>query len=386
MSESLPPIVCLSHLAWEQTLFQRPQQIMSRMAARGHDVLYLSKISTKRWWMDRLRGRADRNASRPGEQPQYRNAPWFPLANRFPPLRRVDEHRMCAAIHDWLRKRHNDDAILWLYHPCFLPYVDRIPHQTLVYDVMDHFAGFKLSRRDVRSIEEELLKRADVVFTGGRALQEANVTRRPDSVCFPSGIDIEHFSKAQDPALKIPDDLRSIPGTILGYFGAVDERLDFTLVGDVCRAHPDWHIVFLGPLIPGTELSIQEPNFHWLGPKSYADLPAYLKGFDVCLMPWVQSELTAHISPTKTPEYLAGGKPVVSVPIKDVLRDYGDVVFFGEGPDGFARAVDQALAARGRDWVVTLHGRAAARTWDQIAEQMDGLILQAKEERKENGP
>lgn len=369
-----PPIVCLSHLAWEQTLFQRPQQIMSRMAARGHDVLYVSKISTKRWFLDTVRGRAERNGSPPGQQPAYRNSPWFPLANKIAPLRRVDEALVRRGILNWLNARGGDIPILWLYHPCYLPYVDRLAHRTLVYDIMDHFAGFNLSRRDVRNIEEELLERADAVFTGGRALQDANVAKRPDALCYPSGIDIGHFSKARSAELATPDDMRGIGGKVLGYFGAIDERLDFAMIRDVCRAHRDWSVVFLGPVIRGTELRIEEPNFHWLGPKPYAQLPSYLKTFDVCLMPWVQSELTAHISPTKTPEYLASGKPVVSVPIRDVIRDYGDVVFFGEGANGFAEAIDKALAATGRDWAATLEGRPAARTWDRIAEEMDARI------------
>ena len=373
-------ILCLSHLTWDPNLFQRPQQIMTRLARRGHRVFYVSKLSTRQWIQDAFRGRNGIHASPPDQNPAHRNSPWFPLSNRIGLVREMDERFLSRRLLRWANERPGP-LVLWLYHPCYLRFVDRIPHEVLVYDIMDHFKGFKLSKRDVRSIEEELLGRADVVTTGGRAIQEANESQRPDARCFPSGIELEHFSMARDPDLAIPEDMRGIPGPVLGYFGAIDERLDFDLVRSMCRAHREWSVVFLGPVIPGTELTIDEPNFHWLGPKPYAELPAYLKAWDVCLMPWVQSELTAHISPTKTPEYLAGGKPVASVPIRDVRRDYGDVVFFGEGAEGFSEAVEAALEARGRDWAATLEGREAARTWDQIAEAMEELIAAANTER-----
>jgi UDP-galactopyranose mutase len=369
---SLPPIVCISHLAWERTLFQRPQQIMSRLAARGHDVLYGSKISSKRWMRNALRGRSDLNRGRDGRL-HFRNSPWIPMANRVGAIHALDEWTTRRSIRRWLGERA-EEAILWLYHPSFISHIERLPRRRLVYDVMDHFRAFKQSKSGVVNQEDLLLEQADVVFTGGRAMHEPIVNRRPDARCFPSGIDRDHFGAAREQSTPIPSDISDLGRPILGYFGAIDERLDQDLIRGVCRAHPMWSVVFLGPVIPGTELSIDESNFHWLGPKPYTELPAYVKGFDVCIMPWAKTELTAHLSPTKTPEYLAGGKPVVSVRIRDVERDYGDVVFFGDTPEEFTIAVEQALAQRDRDWATALEGREAARTWDQIVEEMAGII------------
>lgn len=366
------PIVCLSHLAWERTLFQRPQQIMTRMARRGHDVLYVAKISTKRWARDAAQGRRGLHRSAPAERPAFRNLPFFPAANRLALLNALDNALTARTVRRWLGARR--DAILWLYHPDTLPLVDRIPHRTLVYDVMDHFPAFQRTRATAKPREDMLLERADLVFTGGRAMHEATLGRRPGAICYPSGVEIEHFARAREATTPVPPELAALPRPVLGYFGAIDERLDFALVEEVCRQRPDWSVVFLGPVIPGTALAVSAPNFHWLGPKPYADLPSHIRGFDVCIMPWVQSALTAHISPTKTPEYLAGGKPVVSVPIRDVVRDYGDVVFFGEDAPRFIAAVESALAERDRDWAATLAGREAARTWDQIAQEMDDHV------------
>jgi UDP-galactopyranose mutase len=223
-------------------------------------------------------------------------------------------------------------------------------------------------------VEDVLLERADIVFTGGGALQDATVGRRPDAHCYASGIDLEHFGRARDSTVPVAPEIADLPHPILGYFGAIDERLDYDLIRAVCRARRDWSVVLLGPLIPGTVITVEEPNFHWLGAKPYSELPSHLRGFDVCIMPWVKSELTAHISPTKTPEYLAGGKPVVSVKVLDVERDYGDVVLFGDTPEEFVAATERALTERDRDWAATLDGREAVRTWEQIAAEMDDLI------------
>ncbi len=371
MSER-PPIVCLSHLVWDRTLFQRPQQIMTRMAALGHPVLFLSRLGTRQWLALRARGRRDLLRGAPTDNLAWRTRAIIPLAGRLRPLHRLDMNLTARTARRWLGD--SDNAILWTTHPVYVDCIDAIPHRHLVFDVMDPFQSFRGSTGNTLSLEDQLLARANTVFTGGRALQESIVERRPDAHCFSSGIDLEHFGRARDTATPLPNDLRDLSRPILGYFGAVDERLDFDLMREICRARPDWSLVLLGPLIPGTEITVAEPNFHWLGPKPYAELPGYLRGFDVAIMPWVQSELTAHISPTKTPEYLAGGKPVVSVPIRDVERNYGDIVLFGNTPEAFIAAAEQALAQRDRDWAATILDHPHAKTWDQIAREMDDLI------------
>jgi UDP-galactopyranose mutase len=344
---------------------------MKRFADHGHSVGYFSRISSRRWLRDLWRGRVHHSA--PGENPGWRNRPWTPLANRIPTLFDFDEAIAARGLNRWIDAQQ-EKPILWLEHPHCFGLVDRLPHARLVYDVMDLHSAFSMARADLRAKEDALLARADVVFTGGRAMHERTVERRPDSHCFPSGIDLDHFGKARDEATSIPAPLRDIPHPILGYFGAVDERLDFQLLESVCRERPNWTVVLIGPLIPGTKIAADAPNFHWLGPQPYAALPGCVRAFDVCIMPWAKTELTAHISPTKTPEYLAGGKPVVSTRIRDVERDYGDVVLFGDTPEEFIAASEHALADRDRNWAASLESREAARTWEQIAEAMMAII------------
>lgn len=360
-------ITFVSHLVWEETLFQRPQQLARRLAARGHDVTYLSLIGARTWRARQAAGDAPPLAGTTDERLHFETRFYTPLTGRLPFLERFNDARLarCAPETD----------VLWLTHPNRIGVVDRVDHSLLVYDVMDHFPAFRASRSDVETTEERLLRRADVVFTGGRAMHEKKVAIRPDAVCFPSGVDVEHFAAALDDATPLPDDVRDLPRPVLGYYGAIDERIDFNLVEVVCRARPDWSTVFIGPLVGMTRPPVDAPNFHWLGPRPYDQLPEYLKAFDIATMPWARSELTAHLSPTKTPEYLAAGRPVVSVPIPDVERDYGDIVSLADTPDAFVAACEKLLNNPPPNLSDSLTNRAAAASWDAIVQKMETRIL-----------
>lgn len=366
-------IVCLSYLKWETTLFQRPQQIMTGMAERGHRVLYVSYVSTREFLRRICRGDLSVFTGKPHENLRYINLPYLPLTKYIPPLQWLMNAMMMLATRVAMMLRRMRGAHLWLYHPGLSPFVRLIPHERLVYDCMDQFEAFEKAREWDKSREGRLLKAADIVFTGGRSLQQAKEGVNPRTHCFPSGVEFAHFHKARAPKTEIPADISRIKSPILGYFGAVDERIDFDLIRFLCQTRPDWNVVFLGPLIHFDMSPVQEENFHYLGAKNYADLPGYLKAFDVCLMPFVDSDLTRHISPTKTPEYLAGGKPVVSTPVPDVVADYGDIVRIARDHEAFRDAVADALqdnaAVRTK-----MEVRARGQAWDQIVAEMDALI------------
>jgi UDP-galactopyranose mutase len=376
-------VVCVSHLIWEETLFQRPQQLMKRLRARGHAVNYLSLVGSRAW---RAKRRAGATSPRSGITPEglrYGTLFYTPLSGRFRSLERINDARLMHAASQLPLARIDSPTVLWLYHPERIGLVDLIPHDLLVYDVMDHFPAFRSSRSDIETTEDKLLRLADVVFTGGRSMHEKKAPTRPDAVCFPSGVDVAHFARAMDAATPIPEEIADLPRPILGYFGAVDERIDYELVEAICRARPDWSYVFIGPLVGMDRAPVDAPNFHHLGARPYARLPEYLKAFDVATMPWVRSELTAHISPTKTPEYLAGGAPVVSVPVPDVERDYGDVVSFASTPEDFVAACEKLLNTPLSDLAQSLSGRAASASWDTIAEEMEAIVQEKWRERRD---
>lgn len=367
-------ILCLSHLVWEETLFQRPQQLMRRLAERGHTVHYIAQWGLKRAMRERRAGGARRwSGTAAAGRLTYQHIPFAPGAGKLAVSAALSTTIVRRAARSWFQSQPAAHRLLWIYHPNYLPVIDSLPASYLVYDCMDHFAGFRAEKSLVREREETLGRRADILFTGGRSLHASKKHLNASAHCFPSGVEVAHFARATDPATQLPEDLAAIPGPRLGYFGAVDERIDWKLLAEICRAKPNWHVVFLGPLVMMPRCPIDAPNFHYLGPRPYATLPAYLKGFDVCLMPFVQSELVAHISPTKTPEYLAGGRPVVSSPVPDVIADYANEVAVCDTPATFIDACERAIAQGGGP----SRKPPAARTWDEVVEQMETLILHA---------
>lgn len=375
MTESQPSydIICLSHLKWEKTLFQRPQQIMKQFA-RDRRVIYVAHCSTKEFIKAFLKGRMGDYIGSHGKNLHFLTVPFLPFSRKSRFLQRMTD-RMTAWAARRLAKKHKlEDIYLWLYYPTYVKHLDLFDFEFLVYDCMDLFRGFRASVGDVQDIENELLEKADVVFTGGRSLQKSKEGVNLHTYCFPSGVEYDHFFKATKPETKIPDDIKDIPHPILGYWGAIDERIDFELIDHICEKKPDWSIVFLGPVVGLEEIPVKQKNFHHLGGKDYEDLPRYLKAFDACLMPFVISELTRHISPTKTPEYLSGGKPVVSTPIPDVMAEYSDVVSITGDYDEFIEKTEKLLTHPLPELHNKIRKKAETKSWEFIAGEMKQII------------
>jgi UDP-galactopyranose mutase len=368
-------IVCLSHLKWEQTLFQRPQQLM-RLLSERHPVLYIAQCSTREFLGSLLRGRLGLITGKVGHNLRYVNLPYPPMAHRF----RWSEG--LVLLQAWLVARlmtlfaKSADICLWIYHPTYSRHFARFPHALMVYDCMDFFSGFSASHDNVGEIETDLIRKADMVFTGGKSLQRAKEGINPRTYCFPSGVEYDHFHKAALAETIVPDDIKTIASPILGYFGAIDERIDWPLIRRICASHPEWSVVFLGPRILNQSIPDDLPNFNWLGKKPYGELPNYLKAFDVCLMPFVISALTMHISPTKTPEYLSGGKPVVSTAIPDVIAEYSDVVQIASNHEEFIQMIEQSLEGTPEAIHKKMAAIAEEKSWRHIASEMEKLVLE----------
>jgi UDP-galactopyranose mutase len=268
--------------------------------------------------------------------------------------------------------------VRWYYTPMMLPFSRHIEAACTVYDCMDELSAFRFAPPRLLPLEQELLGEADLVFTGGFSLYEAKRDRHPNVHPFPSSVERDHFLQARE-AVEEPVDQKVIPGPRLGFYGVVDERMDLDLLASLADARPDCSVVIVGPVVKISPADLpRRPNLHFLGGKDYAELPAYLAGWDVALMPFAINESTRFISPTKTPEYLAGGKPVVSTPIKDVIRHYGDLdaVAIAETPAAFIEACDAAiaLAAGSNDWLSQVDLKLANLSWDTTFARMDDLI------------
>jgi UDP-galactopyranose mutase len=365
----LGDVVCLSHLRWGW-VYQRPNHLMVR-CARGGRVLFV-------------------------EEPIFdADAPHVTTHEVAPQLATAVPHmpRGTALAAVWallrelldelLERRGVRVPLLWFYTPMALRFAAHVEASAVVYDCMDELSGFHGAPPELRLRERELFERADIVFTGGHSLYEAKRAHHPRVHAFPSSVEAEHFASARGGDLSDPHDQRSIPRPRLGFFGVIDERLDRELIALLADVHREWHIVLVGPVVKIDPATLpRRANVHYLGQKRYEDLPSYIAGWDAAILPFALNEATRFISPTKTLEYLAAGKPVVSTPIHDVVRPYGErgLARIGSGMD-FVRAVEQVLAERGTSAEAARRDAGdayvASTSWDRTWSDMVSLIREA---------
>jgi UDP-galactopyranose mutase len=369
-------IVCLSHLGWEPALFQRPQQIMKQFSEAGQKVLFVGCVGWKH--SRRLNAALDKT---PSPNLEIRNIAYAPGPLMAKRLRERVAQRWLGS----LLRQNNGRAIIWLYHPELISLVEHVPRRLLVYDIMDKFEAFQNEGSVIRHWENRVLQNADVIFTGGRSLQSATEdtlkrlrssgsTEQPATpVCFPSGVDISHFERALDPKLAVAKEIKDLPEPLFGYFGAIDERMDYDLIALLATSVPSSSVVLVGPILKAPPASLPG-NVHLFGAKNYQDLPSYLKGFDVCLIPFRQSDLVAHISPTKTPEYLAGGKPVVSTAIPDVIAGFSGAVAIAHTAADFVECCRRSAALPPPPSSQLRAARDHAQTWEQISLAMNSIV------------
>jgi UDP-galactopyranose mutase len=277
------------------------------------------------------------------------------------------------------------DFVAWYYTPMALGFSSHLRPLATVYDCMDELSAFKGASPELRERERELFERADHVFTGGQSLYEAKRSQHTSVHAFPSSIDRAHFAQARESVAE-PEDQRDVPHPRLGFFGVIDERFDTELLSAVASARPRWHFVLIGPVVKIDPATLpRAANIHYLGGKDYRQLPAYLSGWDVALLLFARNEATRFISPTKTPEYLAAGKPVVSTSIRDVVRPYGQLglVRIADTPEDFVAAVESALKEQDRaGWLAKVDEFLARTSWDETWARMSELIDSAVAARR----
>ena len=267
--------------------------------------------------------------------------------------------------------------LLWYFTPMSSAFSSHLEAEMIVYDCMDELAAFCGAPPVMLEQERRLLQRADIVFTGGYSLYEAKRHLHGNVHLFPSSVDVAHFRAAREP-LADPEDQAAIPYPRIGHYAVLDERLDTRLVAAIADARPDWQLILIGPVVKiAPEELPRRPNIHYLGRKSYAELPAYLAGWDAAFMPFAMNESTRLISPTKTPEYLAAGKAVVSTPIADVVRDYGSrgLVRIASTPIEFVSALEACLADQSRSgWLEAVDRQLETMSWDRTWSAMKKLL------------
>ncbi|MBA3683825.1 MAG: glycosyltransferase family 1 protein [Planctomycetes bacterium] len=355
-------LVCLSHLRWD-FVFQRPQHLLSRFAR--HHRVYVIEEPIHDVESPEMRLRREGNLT-------------IVVPHLPPGLGEQTVHELLRSrLTRLLADEDVNDFALWYYTPMALPFSDHLNARVVVYDCMDELSAFRGAPPEMLAREAQLIERADLVFTGGLSLYEAKRDRHHSVHAFPSSIEYDHFAAARG-TLQDPADQAGLPSPRIGFYGVVDERFDVDLLGQVASARPDWQFVILGPVVKIDPATLpRSANVHYLGQKGYKDLPAYLSGWDVAILPFARNESTRFISPTKTPEYLAAGRPVVSTPITDVVRPYGNeaLVHIAEDSRGWVAAIEKALAQRTDEgWLARVDSFLAGNSWDETWTRMSRLM------------
>ena len=365
---TLPDLVCFAHLHWD-FVWQRPQHLLSRFARQGR-VFYVEDAFYH-----------DDDLIEPHVEIKNRDNGVKVVVAHLPQRLRQDEAAADQAqfelLSHYFAEQGVTDYLFWYYTPMALGKSRQFAPKLTVYDCMDELAAFKFAPPELKKREQELFAKADLVFTGGHTLYEAKREQHPDAHPFPSSIDKAHFGQARGPMAE-PADQASIPHPRIGFFGVVDERLDIELLRELAQNHPEWQFVIIGPVVKIDPATLpRTPNVHYLGGKDYKELPAYLKGWNVATLLFADNESTKFISPTKTPEYLAAGNSVVSTPIRDVVRSYGDLnlVHIADNAADFGAAIAKALTQHtDANWRQRTDDYLATISWDQTWQQMVDLM------------
>jgi UDP-galactopyranose mutase len=361
-----PTLIVFSHLRWD-FVYQRPQQLLSRLAQDFQVVFVEEPVpGAAHAALEKLSPCDGVTVLRPhlaGTATGFHD-------DHIPQL------QMLLAEH--LQETGAGDYWLWFYTPMAMPLAAGLDPVGVVYDCMDELSAFRHAPRQLLQRESALFHMADLVFTGGQSLYESKRERHPDTHCFASSVDAAHFAQAagaEHPAQA------GIARPRLGYCGVIDERIDLSLFAALADAHPDWQVVAVGPVVKIDPAELpQRPNIHWLGQRTYQELPELIAGWDVCLMPFALNEATRYISPTKTLEYMAAGKPIVSTPIRDVVGPYAGVVGIAGDADAFVRACEDMLAMDDQGRARQAAAREAvlrSTSWDRTAREMAALMARA---------
>ena len=364
-------LLCFSHLRWD-FVYQRPQHLMTRF----------SEYSAVYYFEEPIYETID-NAFLSFSQ-RLPNL-WVCVPHLPHGLTKMDINKQLKSLLNiFFINRETDDFVFWYYTPMALEFSYKFVPGLTIYDCMDELSAFKFAPEELKDLEKRLFNKADIVFTGGQSLYEAKKHQHYNIHPFQSSIDKKHFEKARRKKSE-PADQVAIAGPKLGFYGVIDERFDIDLIKGIADARPEWQIILIGPVVKIDPATLpKNKNIHYLGPKKYEELPLYLSGWNVALVPFLLNESTRFISPTKTPEYLAGGKPVVSSAIKDVINPYAKnkLVSIGADADDFVSAIDTLLKQSDKEtWLLQVDNFLADNSWDNTFSSMMELMVNTRRDK-----
>lgn len=358
-------LLVFSHLRWD-FVFQRPQHLLSRYA-KFRRVFYFEDPILGMTEIPRLHLRET-------SENVLIVVPYLPSAMSQDQMREA----LNDLVDDLIYEEEIIDFTLMYYTPMALAFTSHLKPHTVIFDCIDEISQFQEPAVEIRKYEKELMKKADLVFTAGMSLYEARKSQHHNIHPLPSSIDFHHFSQARGRMIE-PDDQVNIPHPRIGFYGVIDERFNLELLMQIADLKPDYQFIVIGPVRKiDPEILPRRSNIHYLGKKDYHALPLYLAGWDCAMMPFALNEATKYICPTKTPEFLAAGKPVVSTSIKDVIHPYGyqNLVYIADTPEDFIDAMDLAMEERKLpEWMDRVDHYLKDNSWDKTFKKMAELEL-----------
>ncbi len=346
-------VIVFSHLRWE-FVWQRPQHILSRIS-KDRKLIFI-------------------------EEPTEQEKVYSPAENItvVQPKTGPTNGKQLAKIAKFYAGNNNiSETVFWFYSPMFVDVLDELQPGLVVFDVMDELSAFKGAPPELLAKEKKLFGFADVVFTGGKSLYESKRKHHNNVFCFPSSVEREHFETALSD-LAVPVDLADVKKPIVGYYGVIDERIDLDLLGKAAEMLPGVSLVMIGPVVKISQEALpKSPNIFYPGGKQYKELPSYLKQFDIAMMPFALNESTKFISPTKTLEYMAAKKPIISSAINDVVSTFDKEVKIFKTPEEFVQLVNYFLSEPAADKQKREKAQyefIEATSWDKTVEKMVEII------------
>jgi UDP-galactopyranose mutase len=367
-NKPMTAILVFSHLRWN-FVYQRPQHLLSRLA-ENYRIYFIEEpvFDQASSFLEIQQPATNVRVLKPHTSLR---SPGF-SDEQLPTLQRL--------VQQFIADEQLEDYVVWFYTPMALPLLQQTRPRAIVYDCMDELSAFKNAPKQLLQRESALLKLASVVFTGGPSLYRAKRSRHPSVHCFPSSVDSAHFSQGSDRRNE-HSALEGLPKPRLGFYGVIDERLDLDLIARLADERPDWQITLVGPVVKIKEDSLpRRSNLHYFGQTPYAELPRFLAGWDVALMPFALNDSTRFISPTKTLEYMAADLPIVSTPITDVAEPYGEIVYIANDAETFIDCCERALAESAEQRArrsAMMREALGGTSWDATARQMHELIQTA---------
>jgi glycosyltransferase involved in cell wall biosynthesis len=368
-------IVVFCHLRWG-FVWQRPQQFLSRFAKK-HPILFIEEPFF------------DKPAGAEPDLQFHRVMPNVTVMCPHVSSEWNSNPKLPQKLREWTREAINrmneshegafDQPLLWYYSPMDSAWsLGHFENRGVVYDCMDELSQFTGAPKQLIDNEKRLMQFADVIFTGGFEMGEKRKKIHDNVHIFGCGVEFSHFNKSADSSTNSPPDIDFMARPILGWFGVVDERVDYAMVGEMARARPEWSFAMVGPVVKvDPNLLPHSPNLYWMGGRDYQQLPNYCAAFDVCMMPFAMNASTQYINPTKGLEYMATGKPVISTPVKDVVRQWSDIVHIVRNTQEFLEAAEKVLKQPDKARLEKGLALARSSSWENTVQDMQNLIKEA---------